>query len=276
MKILLTGSNGFLGANLTDYILGNHPDYDLTCMIHTRSDRIPSGIRTLKHNLNEPLDFSEYFDIVIHAAGCPSSRECIESPGLGVDNIIQTYNIIEFCRKNKVPKFVFFSSCEVYGSSARTCTEDDVLNSTNMYGASKVAGEHMCSAYSHTCGLRCIALRVMNSWGPYCQKDRFYTFVIDSFKMNTRPHFVLHTKGRKRWINVGEVCKKAFRIIELDLPAFSVFNIVGRENLTLEEFISKFGSDYTVEYKCPSFENGYEPGLNADGSKLDKVLALAE
>ena len=58
-----------------------------------------------------------------------------------------------------------------------------------------------------------------------------------------------------------------------ELPdMFTVFNVVGDKNLTLEEFIRTFGTNFTVEYNLKTLEQGYEPGFNADGSKLAHFL----
>ena len=163
MKVLVTGANGFIGSNIIDK---QFPGWDMTCLVHTTRDKLPSHLRVIHHDLSHPLDIDESFDVVIHAAACPSSRECIRNPSLGMNNITHAFNVLEFCRKTKVPKLIFFSSCEVYGRGSDTLKETDLLQSVNMYGASKVAGEHLCAAYAHSYGIQCVALRVMNTWGP--------------------------------------------------------------------------------------------------------------
>lgn len=273
MKVLITGANGFLGVNIVNYIIDKFPHWDLTCIVHVAHDKIPSGVRVLHHDLSIPLNMDETFDVIVHAAACPSSRDCIKNPSLGMNNIIHTFNILEMCRKNKVPKLIFFSSCEVYGRGSDTLKETDVLQSVNMYGASKVAGEHLCAAYAHSYGVQCVALRIMNTWGPHCQPERFASIVQKAFETQECPHFVIETTARKRWIHVKDLAHKTTDLIQVELSdVFTVFNVVGDENLTLEEFITKFGKKFTVEYNLKTLEQGYEPGFNADGSKLAHFL----
>ena len=272
MKLLITGSNGFLGRNIVKYIIDHFPGWNLTCLVRSQAANIP-GVRFVKWDLVNPIEITEAFDVVVHIAGCPSSRECIQDPSLGMNNIIHTFNILELCRKNKIPKLLFFSSCEVYGKGGESLKETDILNSVNMYGASKVAGEHMCAAYSSSYGIECAALRIMNTWGDWCQEDRFASIVQKAFKEQERPHFIIQSTARKRWIHVSDLCEKTVRLIQKELPEkFTVFNVAGDENLTLEEFIGKFGTNFSVEYKIKPFVKGYEPGFNADGSKLAHFL----
>lgn len=272
MKVLITGSNGFLGRNILKYIIDHFSDWKLTCLVRSPSAGIP-GVHFIRHDLVEPIEIEETFDAVLHIAGCPSSRECIQEPSLGMNNIIHTFNILELCRKNKIPKLLFFSSCEVYGKGGESLKETDILNSVNMYGASKVAGEHMCAAYSSSYGLECAALRIMNTWGDWCQEDRFASIVQRAFKEHERPHFIIQSTARKRWIHVNDLAEKTIKLIQKELPEkFTVFNVAGDENLTLEEFIRKFGTNFSVEYNIKPFVKGYEPGFNADGSKLAHFL----
>jgi len=273
MKVLVTGANGFIGANMVDYIRQHFPEWNLTCFVRDSRDKLPPDCRVICHDLSDPIDIDETFDVVVHAAACPSSRECIRNPSLGMNNIIHTFNMLEFCRKTKVPKLIFFSSCEVYGRGSDTLKETDLLQSVNMYGASKVAGEHLCAAYARSYGIQCIALRVMNTWGPHCQPDRFASIVKKAFETQECPHFTIETTARKRWIHVNDVAHKTAMLAMSELPdSFTVFNVVGDKNLTLEEFIRTFGSNFTVEYNLKTLEQGYEPGFNADGSKLAHFL----
>jgi nucleoside-diphosphate-sugar epimerase len=273
MKVLVTGANGFIGVNIVNYIVEHFPHWTLTCLVHASQDKLPSQLCIIQHDLSHPLELTKKFDVIIHAAACPSSRDCIKNPSLGMNNILHTFNILELCRKNKVPKLIFFSSCEVYGRGSDTLKESDLLQSVNMYGASKVAGEHLCAAYAHSYGIQCVALRVMNTWGPHCQPERFASIVQKAFETQECPHFIIETTARKRWIHVKELARKTTMLVLSELTEmYTAFNVVGDKNLTLEEFISTFGSNFTVEYNLKTLEQGYEPGFNADGTKLSHFL----
>ena len=257
MRILLTGSNGYIGKNLKAEIL--------------KRGHVIKELSKDDHNIRNPLNTDEIFDVVIHTAANPSAKSCIENPESAVfDNIVGTFNVIEYARKINA-LFVFFSSCEVYGKCDDNTTEESELKSFNMYGASKISCEHMCQAYHHSYGLRCIIFRLLHTWGPHCQKERFSSIIQDRLKNETSPHFVFHNKDKKRWLNVEVMSERVLTVIENFTENFDVFNLVGDENLTLEDFAKLFGKHFTFEYSNLNI-NGYQTTSNADGSKLKKFI----
>jgi nucleoside-diphosphate-sugar epimerase len=266
MKVLITGGNGFVGINIINEIIKN-TNWNIVCLIHKNFDRIPSHIETIYQ-----LDDNMIFDVIIHAGGNPSSKSCINNPESAFqDNISSTFNILEFSRRTGVKKIIFFSSCEVYGFAKDTSCETDMLYSYNMYGASKVACEHMCSAYFHTYGISTVAIRLLNTYGPFCQQERFPSIIQKKFENEEIPHFILSNKTSKRWLSITEMAKRTIFIINNMPNGFETFNFVGNENLNLVEFINKISNNrkFTYEYIKEDI-SGYHHEGNADGSKFFK------
>ena len=139
-----------------------------------------------------------------------------------------------------------------------------------MYGASKIACEHICAAFNKTYDTQVVILRLLNTWGENCQNDRFPTLVQNKFKIEEKPHFIIKTRDRKRWLHVNDMCEKVYKVIQ-KFPSFEIFNLVGDENLTMIEFISQFGTNFTYEYTTEC-ENGYCNDFNATGFKLSSYL----
>ena len=268
MKVLLTGGNGFVGRNVLEEII-TKTDWQLICLINKNYNNIPQQIFKITHL----KDCRDKIDVIIHAGGVPSSKSCIEKPENGLLNITSTFEILEFARINNVKNVVFFSSCEVYGKATDESVETDNLKSYNMYGASKVSCEHMCSAYCNTYGLNITCIRLLNTYGPYCQPERFPSIIIEKFKNQTVPHFILSDTSKKRWLDIREMAKRTLYIINNMPCGFEVFNFVGDENLTLAEFIKKLsdGKEFTFEYKTDSIA-GYNHSANADGAKFNNFI----
>lgn len=257
MKILLTGSNGFVGKNMYNQLVKN--GHDVTPL--SRYD----------HDIRNKFSNNEKYDVIVHVAANSSAKSCIDNPESAVfDNIVGTYNMLEHARKTNA-LFVFFSSCEVYGECDENTTEDQPLQSFNMYGASKVSCEHMCQAYNHTYGVRCVIFRLLHTYGPHCQKERFASIIEETLKTTENPHFVFHNNHRKRWLHICTMAERVTKVIENFSGSFEVFNLVGDENITLEEFARKFNKNFTFEYKDLEL-NGYKTKSNADGSKLIKFI----
>ena len=93
---------------------------------------------------------------------------CKDYPRTAFDvNIAGTFNILEACVKNNIKKLIWSSSASVYGDAVELpMTEDHPLNNRNFYGATKIAGEAMASAFHDRYGLKVIGLRYMNVYGP--------------------------------------------------------------------------------------------------------------
>lgn len=105
---------------------------------------------------------------------------CKDFPRTAFDvNIAGTFNVLEACVKHKVKKLVYSSSASVYGDAVELpMTEDHPFNNKNFYGATKIAGEAMCTAFHDRYGLSVIGLRYMNVYGPGQDQHAAYTGVV--------------------------------------------------------------------------------------------------
>jgi UDP-glucose 4-epimerase len=264
MKVLITGANGFVGINILNEIIRN-THWDVTCFIHKRHDNLPENVTKVYS-----LDIDNHYDFIIHAGGNPSSKSCIENPVSAFsDNIQFTFYLLEFARKNNIKNIIFFSSCEVYGYATENSVETDMLMSYNMYGASKVACEHMLSAYYHSYGVSSVSIRLLNTFGPYCQKERFPSIVKAKFETEDTPHFILSSSSSKRWLDIEEMARRVVFIIQNMQVGCEVFNFVGDKNINLVEFIRNCSNGRLFTYEFIKDElSGYHHEANADGSKF--------
>lgn len=105
---------------------------------------------------------------------------CKDFPRTAFDvNIAGTYNVLEACVKHKVKKLIYSSSASVYGDAAEVpMTESHPFNNRNFYGATKIAGEAMCTAFHDRYGLDVIGLRYMNVYGPGQDQHAVYSGVV--------------------------------------------------------------------------------------------------
>ena len=264
MKVLITGGNGFVGINIINEIITN-TDWEVVCYINKNSNNIPNNIEKI-YDLKNAVSF----DIIIHAGGDPSSKSCIDNPKNGLmHNINFTFEILEYARLNNIKKIIFLSSCEVYGHPTEFSSETDTLVSYNMYGASKVACEHMCSAYYHSYGISTTAIRLINTFGPFCQEERFPSIIKNKFKTEEIPHFILSTQTKKKWLDIQEMARRIIFIAKNMQIGFDVFNFVGDENMSLIDLIQKLSNNQPFTYEF--FKNdihGYHHEGNANGNKF--------
>jgi UDP-glucose 4-epimerase len=106
--------------------------------------------------------------------------QCHEFPRAAFDtNIRGTFNVLEACVANGVKRLVYSSSASVYGDAfEEPMTEDHPFNNRNFYGATKIAGEAMATAFCHRYGLPVVGLRYMNVYGPRQDYQGAYIAVI--------------------------------------------------------------------------------------------------
>jgi len=118
-------------------------------------------------------------DYVFHLAAM-WLLHCKDFPRTAFDvNIQGTFNVLEACVNNKIKKLIYSSSASVYGDAVEIpMTESHPFNNKNFYGATKIAGEAMCTAYNDRYGLEIIGLRYMNVYGPGQDQHAAYTNVI--------------------------------------------------------------------------------------------------
>ncbi len=190
-KILVLGGAGFIGSFLVRELLKHDVKeviiYDnfargksdnlKDCLGDPRCTVFPYGgdIREI-----DVLDKAfEGVDYVFHLAAM-WLLHCKDFPRTAFDvNIAGTFNVLEACVKHKVKKLIYSSSASVYGDAVQVpMTEDHPFNNKNFYGASKIAGEAMCTAFNDRYGLEIIGLRYMNVYGPGQDQHAVYSGVV--------------------------------------------------------------------------------------------------
>jgi len=121
----------------------------------------------------------EGVDFVFHLAAM-WLLHCKDFPRTAFDvNIAGTFNVLEACVKHKVKKLIYSSSASVYGDAVQVpMTEEHPFNNRNFYGATKIAGEAMCTAYNDRYGLEIVGLRYMNVYGPGQDQHAVYSGVV--------------------------------------------------------------------------------------------------
>ena len=190
MRVLVTGSAGFIGSALSirllergDEVIGidNHNDYYDPALKEARLSRHDSHpsythIRMDIENSEEVKAlFQKYkFDKVVNLAAQAGVRYSIENPLAYINtNVLGFANILEGCRHNNVSHLVYASSSSVYGSNTQMpfSIKDNVNHPVSLYAASKKANELMAHTYSHLYKLSTTGLRFFTVYGPWDRPD---------------------------------------------------------------------------------------------------------
>ncbi|MHC5178908.1 MAG: NAD-dependent epimerase [Planctomycetota bacterium] len=248
MKILITGTAGFIGYHLAqrliergDEVVGMDSinDYYDQAIKYGRlantgiaRDAIEYNkfVASDKHdnyrfiqlkledkdNLNT-LFAEQKFDRVCNLAAQAGVRYSLINPQAYVDaNIVGFINILEACRHNNVNHLAYASSSSVYGinESMPFSTSDNVDHPISLYAASKKSNELMAHTYSHLFGLPTTGLRFFTVYGPWGRPD-MALFLFTKAILEDKPIDVFnHGKMRRDFTYVDDIAEGVIRVID--------------------------------------------------------------
>ena len=265
MKILVTGSQGYIGTAVTKRLgeLG-HVTISLDSV--------------LGHDLNSPDSdplFYEETDVVVHLAalaGVEGSDK--ELDDYFQNNTVATFRLLELIRKFKVPKLVFASSCSVYGNNS-DCKETDELKPKSFYGLSKVLCENLIEHYGREYGLSYANLRIFNAIGPGpetpFQKARLLPNLVNKIRSN---HFIDIFDGedgeqqKRDFIDVEDVAESICKFT-IGTAANGAYNVGTGRGRTVLEVADKVGQTLRKLYSFQK-KKGREGDCNINIANTDK------
>ena len=273
-SILVTGSPGFIGANLVlrllkkmnsgtvvsldnmnDYYDPKLKEYRLS-LIEKNAEASPVKHIFVKGSVADKalIDklFAEYrFDIVVNLAAQAGVRYSIDHPDVYIEsNIIGFYNILEACRNNPVEHLVYASSSSVYGGNKKVpfSTEDKVDNPVSLYAATKKSDELFAHSYSKLYNIPSTGLRFFTVYGPAGRPDMFYFSATDTLADSGTVRIFNYGNCKRDFTYIDDIVEGVCRVMQgapekvngedgLPLPPYAVYNIGGGAPENLLDFI---------------------------------------
>ncbi len=236
MKILVTGSAGFIGSALTiellkrgDEVIGvdNHNDYYDPNLKAARLSRHKDHPNYKHFNINiedrkaiEILFNNEHFECVVNLAAQAGVRYSIENPKSYIDtNLVGFGNILEGCRHNKIQNLVYASSSSVYGLNTKQpfSSHQGVNHPISLYAATKKANELMAHTYSHLYNLPTTGLRFFTVYGPFDRPDMALQKFAQCILQNKPIHVFNYGRHKRDFTYIDDIVKGIIRTV--DRPA---------------------------------------------------------
>jgi len=278
-KVLVIGGAGFIGSfvvaellkeNVAEVVIYDNfargkKEYLEESLKDSRCRLFPIGgdIREIDI-LNKAMENADY--VICLAAMW--LLHCKDFPRTAFDvNIAGTFNVLEACVNNKVKKLIWSSSASVYGDAVELpMTESHPYNNKNFYGATKIAGEAMATAFNDRYGLNVIGLRYMNVYGPHQDQTAAYTGVVpimlNKIEANEAPTINGDGSQAYDFIYVEDVARCNVDALKSD-TSFGFYNVGTEVQTTIKELC-----DTILTLKNSNLEVIYKPYTADDARAL--------
>jgi UDP-glucose 4-epimerase len=258
-KVLVTGGDGFIGSRLSARLK------ELGAEVAVASKNRKGGKNFLRVDVTKSasLNFDDY-DCVFHLAGIADPKVCEKNPEQAfLVNSYGSLNVMEACKKSGVERILLSSSAHAYGIPQYTPIDEvHPLRPVSVYGRSKVAAEHICSAYGAT------ILRFFNIYGPGQRGEYLVPTILSHLGSGSLT--LRNLKSRRDFVYVDDVVEAM--LLAVDSPG-ECFNVGSGESYTPKEMAELL---FRISGKHPKLISLNKPdripNLVADISKAKKLL----
>ena len=311
MKILVTGSAGFIGAflckrllettndeiigldNLNDYYDVSLKDARLAMLQKFNKFTFVKGDISDKAFIDRLFEKFE-FDIVINLAAQAGVRYSIDHPDVYIQsNIIGFYNILEACRHHMPKHLVYASSSSVYGGNEKVpfSTNDKVDNPVSLYAATKKSDELLAYAYSKLYNIPTTGLRFFTVYGPMGRPDMAYFSFTNKLIKDETIEIFNYGNCKRDFTYIDDIVEGIVRVMQKspsvaeEKAPYKIYNIGNNKPENLLDFISILSEelvkakvlpqdyDFESHKKLVPMQKGDVPITYADTSDLERDFA---
>ena len=273
--ILVTGSPGFIGANLVLRLL-REMDSGVIISLDSMNDYYDPALKEYRLSLIEQAAatspvrhvfirgsiadkalIEEVFStwqpqVVVNLAAQAGVRYSIDHPDVYIEsNLIGFFHILEACRHHPVEHLVYASSSSVYGGNKKVpfSTEDKVDNPVSLYAATKKSNELLAHSYAKLYRIPCTGLRFFTVYGPAGRPDMFYFSATEKLVRGETISIFNYGNCKRDFTFVDDIVEGVLRVMQgapeqrtgedgLPLPPYAVYNIGGGTPENLLDFVT--------------------------------------
>ena len=277
MKVLVTGSAGFIGYHLVKHLLAiGHEVYGYDALTdyysrglkdsrHKELSRI-KGFVEVKATELENLDFENLF----HMAAQPGVRLSSSNKSLYLKrNVIEFNDVLDLAlRKNA--RLIYASSSSVYGVYTNAATEQQLMKPNSFYGLTKLIGENIAEFYAREYGLKAAGLRFFTVYGENGRPDMAYWIFLSQALRGNKIN--LFQKQATRDMTYIDDAVRGINCIfsNFEFENHEVFNISSEQVVTMESVIEEYQCILNREIPF-SYTSSFEGDLNFTKADCTKI-----
>ena len=298
MRILLTGSAGFIGFHTAKTLLERGDDvigFDNFCpyydaQLKENRNKILAkypNFTLIRGNLENVKELTKAFDLlesatgsrVCHLAAQAGVRHSIEHPEEFMQsNIVGFANVIELVKKRKIEGFIYASSSSVYGNNAneKFSEEDRTDDQVSLYGMTKKSNELHASVYHNLFGMHCTGLRFFTVYGPWGRPDMALFIFTKATLSGARLPIFGQGKMQRDFTYVDDIVSGIIASLDKNYP-HEVFNLGAGHTEQLMSYIEAVEKACGKEGQKEFFpmQQGDVVKTAADITKAKKLLGFS-
>jgi UDP-glucose 4-epimerase len=292
-RILVTGGAGFIGSHIVDRLVAEdcREIVALDNMVRGRPENLEKAlargpVRLIDGDIRDGSlmrSLIQDADIVFHQAALRITH-CAAEPRLAMEVMVQsTFDLLELCVEHRVEKVIAASSASVYGMAEEfpTTERHHSYDNRTFYGAAKAFNEGLLRSFNDSNGLRYIALRYFNVYGPRMDIFGRYTEVLTRWmeRLETGQAPIIFGDGRQTmdFIHVRDVARANILGAKANIDD-AVFNVASGVETSLVELAQALGramgrAEIAPEFAAPRSVNPVSRRL-ASTAKAERVLGF--
>jgi dTDP-glucose 4,6-dehydratase len=287
MRILVTGGAGFIFSNFIRHMLQRYPEYEIINLDKlTYCGRIENTL-DFKDNKNYTFikgdicdkelveRITKDVDVIINgAAETHVDRSIIDAGTFVKTDVVGTYSLLEAARKNDVEKYMQISSDETYGSiKSGSFKEDDPLNPSSPYSASKAGADLLVGSYNRTYNLPTLITRSSNNYGPYQFPEKIIPLFITNLMQNKKVPLYGNGLNIRDWLFVSDNCIAVDTVLHKGKIG-EIYNIASSEektNLEITKMLLNLLGKSEGMIQFVEDRKGHDFRYSMDSSKIRKL-----
>jgi len=291
MRVVVTGGAGFVGSHLVDKLIVEGNQVDVI-------DNLSSGklanierwlddpsFNLVEADLKNPASWVEHFgniDVVYHYAANPEIKVGFTNPEVHYrENLESTFNVLEACRRKKIPLIVFASTSTVYGEPKTIPTPETYqpLEPISIYGAAKLACEVLIQTYTRLYPVRALVLRYANIIGPRSTHGVIWDFM-RKLRANERQLEILgdgtQSKSYLHIEDAVEATLKTREVFEKEERSCDIYNVGSEDQANVKEIADIVAEEMGLRSVKYLFEPATKDGRGWPGDVKEMLLDISK
>lgn len=291
-KVLVTGGLGFIGSQLVEALVERNFQVsildDFSLGFEKNIEKIKKEVEVIKgdvRNFSEVEKSVKDCKYVFHMSALSYVGESLKKPELYNEvNVEGTLNVLNASKLHNVERFVFPSTCVVYGNVPCPIKEDSLVLPNSPYAITKAAGEYYCKFFTDVHGLDTICMRIFNAYGPRMNK-RAISFFAEKLFANESPKVTGNGEQVRDFVFSSDIVDALIRAVNVPKKYVgNSYNVASGKGYSLNEVIALMnkvlGKNIAIEYvpeaKAEVFESIADTSLSKKHLGFEAKTSIEE